>query len=101
MGTRQAASGKLNDRGLDLEKTFRLRYLPAMAVEFCLGHRHLGRRKYDHQRRYACDAVIGGAQSCFHACHDATDRINTGDFEVGEVGVCTSIHAPHTIPVSV
>jgi len=33
-----------------------------------------------------------------HACHSAPDRINTDDFEVWEVGACTSMHAPHTIP---
>jgi hypothetical protein len=36
--------------------------LRAMAVEFCLGNRHLGRREHDHQRRFPGDAVVGGAQ---------------------------------------
>ena len=34
----------------------------AMAVEFRLGDRHAGRREHDHQRCYARDAVVGGAQ---------------------------------------
>src|SRR6266478_4063397 len=33
-----------------------------MAVEFRLGNRRAGRREHDHQRRYARDAVVGGAQ---------------------------------------
>src|SRR6266851_5772269 len=33
-----------------------------MAVEFRLGDRHPGRREHDHQRCYARDAVVGGAQ---------------------------------------
>src|SRR5713226_2839034 len=33
-----------------------------MAVEFRLGDRRPGRREHDHQRCYARDAVVGGAQ---------------------------------------
>ena len=40
--------------------------LPAMAIELRVGDRHTGRREHDHQRRYACDAVIGGAQGREH-----------------------------------
>jgi hypothetical protein len=40
--------------------------LHAMAIELRVGDRHTGRREHDHQRRYACDALIGGAQSRGH-----------------------------------
>jgi hypothetical protein len=40
--------------------------LPAMAIELRMGDRHTGRREHDHQRRYACDALIGGAQDRGH-----------------------------------
>ena len=33
--------------------------LDAMANELRVGDRHTGRREHDHQRRHACDAVIG------------------------------------------
>src|SRR5216684_3130908 len=33
-----------------------------MAVEFRLDDRHPGRREHDHQRGYARDDVVGGAQ---------------------------------------
>ena len=36
--------------------------LHAMAIEFRVGDRHTGRREHDHQRGYACEAFIGGAQ---------------------------------------
>ena len=36
--------------------------LHAMAVEFGVGDRHAGGREHDHQRGFARDAVIGGAQ---------------------------------------
>ena len=40
--------------------------LHAMAIELRVGDRHTGRREHDHQRRYACDAFIGGAQGRGH-----------------------------------
>ena len=36
--------------------------LHAMAIELRVGDRHTGCREHDHQRRYACDAFIGGTQ---------------------------------------
>ena len=40
--------------------------LHAMAIEFRVRDRHIGRREHDHQRCYAGDAVVGSAQS--HSC---------------------------------
>ena len=53
--------------------------LPAMAIELRVGDRHTGRREHDYQRRYACDAVIGGAQGRGH------DFLEVGGLSVANV----------------
>ncbi len=50
-----------------------------MAIELRVGDRHTGRREHDHQRRYACDAFIGGAQGRGH------DPLEVGCLSVANV----------------
>jgi hypothetical protein len=50
-----------------------------MAVEFGLGDRHAGRREHDHQRRYAGDAIAGGAQGNGHDCVEVRCLVDRGN----------------------